>query len=138
MVRLGHERESLRIVDDQTGAPTWSRWFADATAHVARQAMNKRVAQAFQSGTYHLTCAGATSWYGFASAIFEQYRLLYPTAQLTVRTIAPIATAEYPLPAKRPANSRLDCHKLAADYGIVAPDWQQALRLCMMDLGEGR
>jgi dTDP-4-dehydrorhamnose reductase len=138
MLRLGHERESLRIVDDQTGAPTWSRWIADATAHVARQAMNKRVAQAFQSGTYHLTCAGATSWYGFASAIFEQYRLLYPTAQLTVRTIAPIATAEYPLPAKRPANSRLDCHKLAADYGIVAPDWQQALRLCMMDLGEGR
>jgi dTDP-4-dehydrorhamnose reductase len=138
MLRLGRERESLRIVDDQTGAPTWSRWIADATAHVARQAMNKRAAHAFQSGTYHLTCAGATSWHGFASAIIEQHRLLYPTAELAVRTIAPIATAEYPLPAKRPANSRLDCHKLAADYGIVAPDWQQALQLCMMDLGEGR
>lgn len=137
MLRLARERESLRVVADQTGAPTWSRWIADATAHIARQAMDKRGAQACQSGTYHLACAGATSWHGFASAIIEQHRLLYPTAALAVKAIAPIATAEYPLPAKRPANSRLDCHKLAADYGIVAPEWQQALRLCMMDIAVG-
>jgi len=134
ILRLSREREYLRIVADQTGAPTWSRWIADATAHVARQAMDKRAAQAFQSGTYHLTCAGATSWHGFASAIIEQYRSLYPTSELAVQAIEPIATAEYPLPARRPANSRLDCHKLAADYAIAAPDWQQALRLCLMDM----
>ena len=137
ILRLSREREQLRIVADQTGAPTWSRWIADATAHVARRAMEKRVAQTFQSGTYHLACAGATSWHGFASAIIEQHRLLYPTAKLVVQAIEPIPTVEYPLPAKRPANSRLDCHKLAADYGIVAPDWQQALRLCLMDIGVG-
>lgn len=134
VLRLAQEREHLRIVADQTGAPTWSRWIADATAHVARQAMDQRAAQAFQSGTYHLACAGATSWHGFASAIIEQHRLLYPAVELAVQAIEPIPTAEYPLPAKRPANSRLDCHKLAADYGIAAPDWQQALRLCMMDM----
>jgi dTDP-4-dehydrorhamnose reductase len=134
VLRLAQEREHLRIVADQTGAPTWSRWIADATAHVARQAMDKRAVQAFQSGTYHLACAGATSWHGFASAIIEQHRLLYPAVELAVQAIDPIPTAEYPLPAKRPANSRLDCHKLAADYGIAAPDWQQALRLCMMDM----
>lgn len=137
MLRLGHERESLRIVADQTGAPTWSRWIADATAHIARQAMDKRAAQTFHSGIYHLACAGETSWHGFASAIIELHRLLNPTDELAVQAIAPISTAEYPLPAKRPANSRLDCHKLAADYGIVGPDWQQALRLCMMDIGVG-
>jgi len=134
VLRLAQEREHLRIVADQTGAPTWSRWIADATAHVARQAMHKRAAGAFQSGTYHLACANATSWHGFASAIIEQHRLLYPAVELAVQAIEPISTAEYPLPAKRPANSRLDCHKLAADYGIAAPDWQQALRLCMMDI----
>ncbi|MEZ0246988.1 MAG: dTDP-4-dehydrorhamnose reductase [Methylophilaceae bacterium] len=134
VLRLAQEREHLRIVADQTGAPTWSRWIADATAHVARQAMDKRAVQAFQSGTYHLACASATSWHGFASAIIEQHRLLYPAVELAVQAIEPIPTAEYPLPAKRPANSRLDCHKLAADYGIAAPDWQQALRLCMMDM----
>lgn len=134
VLRLAQEREHLRIVADQTGAPTWSRWIADATAHVARQAMDKRAVQAFQSGTYHLACAGATSWHGFASAIIEQHRLLYPAVELAVQAIEPIPAAEYPLPAKRPANSRLDCHKLAADYGIAAPDWQQALRLCMMDM----
>jgi len=134
ILRLSREREHLRIVADQTGAPTWSRWIADATVHVARQAMDKRAAQAFQSGTYHLACAGATSWHGFASAIIEQYRSLYPTFELAVQSIEPIATAEYPLPARRPANSRLDCHKLAADYAIAAPDWQQALRLCLMGM----
>ena len=134
VLRLAQEREHLRIVADQTGAPTWSRWIADATAHVARQAMDKRAAQAFQSGAYHLACAGVTSWHGFASAIIEQHCLLYPAVELTVQAIEPIPTAEYPLPAKRPANSRLDCHKLTADYGIAAPDWQQALRLCMMDM----
>lgn len=138
ILRLSREREHLRIVADQMGAPTWSRWIADATAHIARQAMENRAAQPFQSGTYHLACAGATSWHGFANAIIEQHRLLCPTDELAVQAIEPIPTAEYPLPAKRPANSRLDCHKLAADYGIAAPDWQQALRLCLMDIGVGK
>lgn len=138
MLRLAREREALRVVADQIGAPTWSRWIADATAHVARQAMGRKAAGDFQSGIYHLASAGATSWHGFACAIIEQYRELNPDAGLAVKTIVPIATADYPLPAKRPANSRLDCAKLAQDYGIVAPDWLQALRLCVQGLAEGK
>lgn len=137
VLRLARERETLRIVADQTGAPTWSRWIADATAHVARAAMARRSGGVFDPGVYHLACAGATSWHGFASAIVEQYRRDSGEG-LAVKSVEPIATADYPLPAKRPENSCLDCAKLAQDYGIVAPDWLQALRLCMQDLAEGK
>jgi dTDP-4-dehydrorhamnose reductase len=134
ILRLAHERANLRIVADQIGAPTWSRWIADATAQIARQALQAQVENRFNSEVYHLTCAGETSWHGFASAIIEEYRNISSAGKLAVQNIEPITTAEYPLPAKRPANSRLDCSKLSADYGIAAPDWRQALRLCMEDV----
>jgi dTDP-4-dehydrorhamnose reductase len=134
ILRLAHERDHLRIVADQIGAPTWSRWIADATAQIARQALQAQVENRFNSGLYHLTCAGETSWHGFASAIVEEYRNMPSAGKLAVQNIEPITTAEYPLPAKRPANSRLDCSKLSADFGIAAPDWRQALRLCMEDV----
>lgn len=134
MLRLARERETLRVVADQTGAPTWARWIADATAHVARQALSRKADGGFTSGVYHLTCGGAVSWHGFASEIIAQYRRLQPSEVLAVGTITPITTAEYPLPAKRPANSRLDCTKLRLDYGVAQPDWQSALRLCLEDL----
>jgi dTDP-4-dehydrorhamnose reductase len=137
ILRLAHERANLRIVADQIGAPTWSRWISDATAQIARQAIQAQVENRFNSEVYHLTCAGETSWHGFASAIIEEYRNIYSAEKLAVQNIEPITTAEYPLPAKRPANSRLDCSKLSADYGIAAPDWRQALRLCMEDVAAG-
>ncbi len=134
ILRLAGERETLRIVADQTGAPTWSRWIADATAHVARAALARRTKENFGSGIYHLTSAGATTWHGFASEIVGQYRALCPGYPLAVREIAPIPTSAYPLPATRPANSRLDCSKLRNDYGIVAPPWEIALRRCLEEL----
>jgi dTDP-4-dehydrorhamnose reductase len=137
ILRLAHERDHLRIIADQIGAPTWSRWIADATAQIARQAIQAQVENRFNSGLYHLTSAGETSWHGFASAIIEEYRNMPSAGKLAVQDIEPITTAEYPLPAKRPANSRLDCSKLSADYGIAAPDWRQALRLCMQDVAAG-
>jgi len=137
VLRLAHERETLRIVADQVGAPTWSRWIADATAQIARQAIQAQVENVFDSGLYHLACAGETSWHGFASAIIEEYRDTPSAGRLTARNVEPITTAEYPLAAKRPANSRLDCSKLSADYGIAAPEWRQALKLCMQDMAAG-
>lgn len=134
MLRLARERQELRVVADQVGAPTWSRWIADATAHVARQALSRKTDGGFSSGVYHLTCGGAVSWHGFASEVIAQYRRLRPSEVLAVGSIAPITTAEYPLPAKRPANSRLDCTKLQQDYGVAQPEWQSALRLCLEDL----
>lgn len=133
MLRLARERETLRIVSDQMGAPTWSRWIADATADIARQAMQRHASERLESGIYNLTCTGATSWHGFAAAIIAEYRARYPDMPLRVKEIEPIATADYPLPATRPRNSRLDVSKLAQDYGIVPPAWQEALHLCMQE-----
>ncbi|MDR2875533.1 MAG: dTDP-4-dehydrorhamnose reductase [Methylobacillus sp.] len=134
MLRLAQERETLRVVADQTGAPTWARWIADATAQIAFQAQQKRAAQMFASGLYHLTCSGATTWHGFADEIISGYRQLHPQTPLTARKIEAITTAEYPTPARRPANSRLDCARIAADYGITCPDWKDALALCLREL----
>lgn len=130
ILRLAAERETLRIVADQTGAPTWSRWIADATAHVANAALTRRMDGRFTSGIYHFTCAGSTSWHGFAMAIVEQYRISHPQSTLAVREILPITTADYPLPAKRPANSTLSCNKLMDEYQVAQPEWLHALRLC--------
>ena len=113
---------------------TWSRWIADATTQIAQQAMQHHNAGTLESGIYNLTCAGATSWHGFAEAIIKEYRAIHPDMPLRVREIEPIATADYPLPAKRPLNSRLDGSKLVRDYGIVPPQWQEALHLCMQEV----
>ncbi len=134
ILRLAAERDTLRIVADQAGAPTWSRWIADATAHVARAALQRRVQGNFGSGVYHLAASGATTWHGFASAIVERYQVLCPQHSLAVREILPIPTSDYPLPASRPANSRLACGKIFDDYGIVAPAWQDALQRCLEEL----
>lgn len=134
MLRLAADRTELRVVADQFGAPTWARWIAEATAHIARQAQQMRVEKHFVSGIYHLTSTGSTSWHGFANEIIAGYRRLRPEAPLAVQKIEAISSAEYPTPARRPANSRLDCSRIATDYGITCPDWREALHLCLQDL----
>lgn len=118
MLRVGAERDMLRVVADQIGTPTPAALIADVTA----QALQGDVAV---SGTWHLTAAGETSWYGFAQAIFEGAveRGLIARAP----TVEAITTADYPTPARRPAYSRLDTGTLERDFGITLPDWQAAL-----------
>ena len=128
ILRLAAEREELRVVVDQVGAPTWSRLIAEATAHALRQAMQERSGGKFESGVFHLAAAGETSWHGFAAAIVANRR------GLRVKTVTPITTAEYPLPAPRPANSRLDTCALHARFGLALPDWRDCLRLCLEEL----
>jgi dTDP-4-dehydrorhamnose reductase len=123
--RLAHERETLRIVADQIGAPTWSRWIAEATAHIVRESLKRRHSGDFNARIYHLTASGAVSWHGFAKAIVD--RLSHPRCQ----EINAIATPEYPLPAPRPCNSRLNCDDLMRDYAIAGVDWLRALDLCL-------
>lgn len=120
MQRLGKERDELRIVNDQTGAPTWSRAIAEASAQILAQ---RHAWPQSTGGLYHLACGGETTWFGFAQAILENTE---KPPRLT-----PITTADYPLPAQRPANSRLDCRRLLDDFGITLPDWRDALRLCL-------
>lgn len=128
MLRLAAEREELRVVNDQIGAPTWARFLAEATALALRQALAERRHGRFESGLFHLACAGETSWHGFASAIVEGRQ------GLRVKAVTPITTAEYPLPAPRPANSRLNTDAFRARFGLALPGWRDCLQLCLEEI----
>lgn len=128
ILRLAAEREELRIVADQVGAPTWARLIAEATAHALKQAMHERRRGNFESGLFHLTAAGETSWHGFASAIIAG------RVGLRANTVTPIATADYPTPARRPANSRLNTEAFRDRFGLALPDWRDCLQLCLEEI----
>lgn len=129
MRRLAADRDELRVVDDQIGAPTWARAIADVTANVLAQTFGLKgpdgVADA--AGLYHLTAAGQTSWHGFAEAIVAAEA---PRLARVPRVVA-IPTAEYPTPARRPAWSVLDNARLGRTFGLRLPDWRTQLRLCL-------
>lgn len=129
MLRLGAERPELRVVADQIGAPTWSNTIATATAAIAAQGLAAGDTEWWRerSGIYHLTAAGATSWHGFAEAIFATAPGDFSTSVL------PIPASDYPTPAKRPSNSRLALGKLTETFGLHMPDWAHALSLCLDD-----
>jgi len=118
MLRVGAERDELRVVSDQIGTPTSAALIADVTLHALQH-------QGQLSGTWHLTASGQTSWHGFAEAIFGQ-ALSAGLLQKAPRVL-PIPSSEYPTPAKRPAWSVLDSRKLQQDFGITLPQWQDGL-----------
>lgn len=124
MLRLARERETLRVVADQIGAPTGAATIAEVTVQCLARLADGTVDPMTASGTYHLTASGATSWHGLASAVVEQARTTLGADALTVRDVQPITAAEYPLPAARPANSRLCCDKLQDRFGLRMPAWQ--------------
>jgi dTDP-4-dehydrorhamnose reductase len=110
MLRLARERPELQVVDDQFGAPTSSLAIARATAQLLRRGAG---------GLYHLTAAGAVTWCGFARAILARAGIATP--------VRAIRTEDYPTPAKRPRNSRLDCSRLCADFGLSLAPWEEQL-----------
>jgi len=118
MLRLARERDELRVVADQVGTPTPARLIADTTATILGRPFTG-------SGLWHLTAQGETSWHGFAEAIVDRAHALGRIGHRP--RIVPIATADYPTPARRPACSRLDCSRLERDAGIRLPDWKDAL-----------
>jgi len=132
MLQLGVHREELSVVADQIGAPTWSRTIATTTSEVLSQLLTQDPDEWLRhSGIYHLTASGATSWCGFAQAIFDKSTL---EQKPVVRAIPTAAYSQYPTAAARPRNSRLSNQKLFALFGVAAPDWREALELCMADL----
>ena len=144
MLKLAQEREHLRIVADQHGAPTWSFELARLTAHaighieqIAEQTQGSlyEAAQPL-SGIYHATGAGQTTWCGFAEQTIAEWQKLEPAAKLA--TVEPITTAEYPTPARRPANSLLDCSRLEQVLGWRMPDWQDSLHAVVTELHRTR
>jgi len=139
ILRLASEREELKIIADQIGAPTWARSISDATAQAVAVAMRERHGDAFTSAIYHMTAAGQTSWHGFAEAAVASWRSIEGAAPLAVRAILPIETSAYPLPASRPANSVLSNDALKARFALQLPEWRYGVDLCVKDfLGAGR
>ena len=126
MQRLAREREQLRVVHDQIGCPTGSRLIAETTALSLQQVRTSGDTDRF-TGTYHLCCAGQTSWHGFASAIIAKL----PAAERKCREIAAVPSTEYPTPTKRPAYSVMSCGKLHRTFGLTLPDWRDNLGLVL-------
>ncbi|MBN9307625.1 MAG: dTDP-4-dehydrorhamnose reductase [Devosia sp. 67-54] len=121
MLRLARERDSLRVVDDQIGAPTSAALIADVTAHaIAAVARGEPPAP----GLYHLAAAGETSWHGLACFVVDEALRRGATLTTAPERIVAIPTSQYPTPARRPANSRLDTSKLRTALGISLPDWR--------------
>jgi len=134
MLRLARERETLRVVADQIGAPTGAATIADITVQCLARLADGTVDAAAVSGTYHLTASGATSWHGLATAVVEQARATLAADALAMRDIQAITTAEYPLPAPRPANSRMCCDKLQERFGVTLPAWQNEVARVVQQL----
>ncbi|ACK69928.1 dTDP-4-dehydrorhamnose reductase [Gloeothece citriformis PCC 7424] len=126
MLRLGADREQLRVVADQIGTPTWAKDIADTITQLIQ--LEQKVAP----GIYHFTNSGVASWYDFAKAIFEEATAIgFP---LKIKEVVPITTPEYPTPAKRPAYSVLSNQKLRALLGHYPPHWRDSLKQMLFQL----
>jgi dTDP-4-dehydrorhamnose reductase len=142
ILKLAAERPELRIVDDQIGAPTWSRDLADATRKIieqlAAQSSSARISigevLGDRRGIYHMTAAGSVSWCGFAAAIVEEMGKRN-SSKGNLAKVVPIPTSEYPTPAARPQNSRLCNEKLKNAFGVTLPHWLTSLTTVMDELG---
>jgi dTDP-4-dehydrorhamnose reductase len=142
ILKLAAERSELRIVDDQVGAPTWSRDLADATKKVIEQLLTKceseniPIGEALGNlrGIYHMTAAGEVSWHGFAMAVVEEMQRR-GFSQGSLAKIIPIPSSEYPTPAVRPNNSRLCNDKLKNTFGVTLPPWRRSMETVMDELG---
>ena len=129
ILRLAREREELRIVSDQFGAPTWARSISDAIAAIVARAGSDResIASSFgrRGGLFHMTAGGRTNWYEFATRCFAEI----PDPLRRLKSIVPITAAEYPTAARRPANSVLSCARLAQHWHVELPRWDHAFAL---------
>ncbi|SPA26392.1 TDP-rhamnose synthetase, NAD(P)-binding [Cupriavidus taiwanensis] len=127
MLKLGRERDSLRVIADQFGAPTTAALIADVTAQVVARHWLSGDRTSFASGSYHLAAAGETTWHAYASEVLRYAAAKGIELKVDPARIEPIPATAYPLPAPRPANSRLDTSKLRQTFGIHLPDWQQGV-----------
>lgn len=122
ILRLAAERDSLDVVADQWGAPTSAALLADVTAHLLRQWV--KAPESFPYGIYHCTAGGETNWHDYARYVVERAIASGKALKATPETINAITAADYPTPARRPANSRLDCTKFKHTFGLELPQWQ--------------
>ena len=130
MLRLAAERDHLRVIDDQVGAPTGADLIADVTAHALRTAWNRpRLA-----GLYHLAAGGETSWHAYACFVIEQAWLTGRSLRVGADGVEAIPSSAYPTPARRPLNSRLDTSKLQQAFDLHLPEWRIGVRRLLDEL----
>ena len=130
MLRLAADREELKVIADQVGAPTGADLLADVTA----LALGRLRAQPALSGTYHCAAAGQTHWHGYAQFVIEWARAHGHPVKVAPDRVLPTLTQDYPTPARRPLNSRLDTTKLRSTFGITLPHWQQGVQRLLAEV----
>lgn len=130
MLRLAKERDELNVIADQIGAPTGADLIADVSAHAIRHVLSSP----HSSGLYHLAAAGETSWHGYAKFVIEHASAAGLQLKVEKNRINPIATSDYPTPAKRPHNSRLDTSRLQSTFGLYLPQWQAGVTRMLDEL----
>ncbi|MDP3084438.1 MAG: dTDP-4-dehydrorhamnose reductase [Rubrivivax sp.] len=130
MLKLAAERDLLKVIDDQIGAPTGADLLADVTAHALRRVR----AEPALAGTYHCVAGGQTSWHGYARLVIERARALGQPVKVAAAAILPIPTSDYPTPAQRPLNSRLATGRLQAAFGLQLPPWQDGVERLLTEV----
>ncbi|MGQ0708617.1 MAG: dTDP-4-dehydrorhamnose reductase [Rhodoferax sp.] len=123
MLRLALQRDELRVVDDQWGAPTGADLLADVSAHVLRAVLRPSEGVAL-AGTYHLAASGETTWHAYAQCVVDSLRASHRAAQCRTQAITAVGSDAFPVAARRPLNSRLDTRKLRETFGLHLPDWR--------------
>ena len=135
MLRLAQERDKLTVIDDQIGAPTSADLLADVTAHAIRTALR----QPELSDLYHLVAGGETSWHDYACYVLNRARQAGVKLNVLAESVIPVPTSAYPLPARRPLNSRLDTRKLQTAFDVHLPAWQDGVAHMLEEiLGSGK
>lgn len=131
MLKLGRERDALRVIADQFGAPTTASLIAEVTANIVGRAWLHGDRAAFATGVYHLAAAGETSWHGYATEVLQYAARKGVELKVDPAAIEAIPATAYPLPAPRPANSRLSTRKLRETFDIYLPEWQQGVHFLL-------
>jgi len=134
MLRLAQERERLTVIDDQIGAPTGADLLADVTAHAIRTALQ----QPELSGLYHLVAGGETSWHGYACFVLNLARQAGIELKVAAENVIPVPTSTFPLPARRPLNSRLDARNLQTTFDVQLPLWRTGVARMLTEILEKR
>ena len=132
MLRLAQERDSMKVIADQFGAPTGADLLADVTAHAICTAVRKPDV----SGLYHLVAGGVTSWHEYASMVIDRARAHGVAIKVAQEAIHPVPTSAFPTPAKRPHNSRLNTDKLKRTFDLTLPDWQVGVTRMLAEILE--
>ncbi|MGD9834205.1 MAG: dTDP-4-dehydrorhamnose reductase [Piscinibacter sp.] len=130
MLRLAQERDALKVIDDQIGAPTGADLLADLTAHMIRAAR----ADESLAGTYHAVAGGQTSWYGYASHVVAFARASGVPLRVAEGAIEAVPTSAFPTPARRPLNSRLSTARLRERFGLGLPDWRPGVERMLTEV----